>query len=300
MERITPSIFWYREMNKDVIASIAPIMEPAELLGGFVLLAAIVYSICRTGSLHLVRCRLWLVLFGKEAIADEQIRSFVAARSSLIAFRFNAGVPARTLDQANRMVAWANGNDEDIYAIAAAGKYFDREELRLKESFLPIQMHRGLVLLSAGLAILLGLKVADSSWSTRGYYKIRDSGLSFTASSTDIQESSPGWLTTSFPWGTQPSHTRPLTVEMCKERKIPPDVFAASQATALCGFLESPDRDKMVAQAVREQRNAAAFLAGLYFAVWILLVRNLYYLRTAIEMKGRLEKRTKQPELQLE
>lgn len=58
-------------MNKETFDSIQLYLKSAELIGSLGLLLTIVYSIWRTGSLHLLRVRLWSLLYGKDEISDE-------------------------------------------------------------------------------------------------------------------------------------------------------------------------------------------------------------------------------------
>ena len=75
-------------------------------LGGTALLLALIYVLWRTGSGHLIRHRLWRFVHGKDAISDEVVRQFIDDRTSLMAFRYGAGFPARTLEQARHLAAW--------------------------------------------------------------------------------------------------------------------------------------------------------------------------------------------------
>lgn len=174
-------------MTKETFDSPQLYLKLLELVGSLALLGAIVYSIWRTGSFHLLRVRLWSLLYGKDEISDDEIRAFIGGRSSLMAFRWNSGIGARMIDHAKRIVTWARDYDEDVYAIAMAGPHFDREELKLKEPLPNIKRPAITTFVGSILALILFFATAPIL-STRAYLKIRDTGLWFSASTTEVHE----------------------------------------------------------------------------------------------------------------
>ncbi len=280
-------------MNKETFDSLQQYLKLFELVGSLGLLGAIIYSIWRTGSLHLLRVRLWSLLHGKDEISDEEIRSFIGGRTSLMAFRWVSGITARTIDHAKRIVSWARDNDEDVYSIAVAGPYFDREELRLKEP-LPRIRPRGITTLVCGTVALILFFATVPILSTRAYLKIRDTGLWFSASSTDVHEAGPSFLSSSRPFFIRPADSQPLTLEMCKTNKIPADAFGRAQSAVLCEWLTSADKDKLLAGYIKDQEKPVFVIVGLLGYFFVLAIVSTVRLQAAWNMKTRLDSRGKQ------
>lgn len=280
-------------MDKELFTSLADYLKSAELLGTTALVVAVGYSIWRTGSLHLIRRRLWGILYGKEEIDDEEIRQFVSGRSSLMAFRFTAGVPARTLDHAKRMVAWAADNDEDIHAIAVAGPHFDREKLQLKTPLPRKGWRLAATCILGGTGTLVFLLGAPS-WMTRGYFQIRATGLWFSTNGQEVREAGPSLLRASFPWVGMPGASQPLTLEMCKSTKIPADAFGKDQSEVLCQFLTAKDKDKQISDDLQLQQRGAEVLLALFLYYLGMAVVGLYRLEAAWRMQARLQERPRQ------
>ena len=280
-------------MDKELFSSLAEYLKSAELIGSIALVVAVLYSIWRTGSLHLIRRRLWGLLYGKEEIDDEEIRLFVSGRSSLMAFRFAAGVPARTLEHAKRMVAWATDNDEDIHAIAVAGAHFDREKLQLKTPLPRRGWRLAATCLLGGMGTLIFI-VAAPSWMTRGYFQVKATGLWFSTNGVDVREAGPSLFRSSFPWVGIPSGTQPLTIDMCKSAKFPADAFGKNQSEVLCQFLNAKDKDKQIADDLRLQQRGADVLLALFVYYLGMAVIALYRLEAAWRMQTRLLEKPRQ------
>lgn len=286
-------------MDKELFTSLEEHFKSGELFAATALVVAIVYSIWRTGSVHLIRRRLWAILYGKDEISNEEIRAFVADRSSLMAFRFNTGVPARTLEHAKRMVAWASENDEDLHCVAVTGDYFDREAMRLKEHLPRMGWRLALTYVAGCLGVFIFVAAAPS-WTARGYFQLRASGLWFSSKGTDVREAGPSIFRASSPWIGMPSDRQPLTIEMCKSGNFPADVFGRDQATLLCQFLNAPDKDKLIADDLRVQRRGGGVLLALFLSYFGMAVWSLVRLQAAWRMKKRLIDRPKQMPLPFE
>ncbi len=83
------------------------------------------WTILRSQSSHLFMVRVWRLVYGRQSIKDRELLKFVQTRDRLIFLRMH-GVPARTLVQGKKLLAWADDHDEEIADVNACGPYFDR------------------------------------------------------------------------------------------------------------------------------------------------------------------------------
>lgn len=266
-----------------LIESLGKILVP---FGGTALLAALIYVLWRTGSGHLLRRRLWRFVYGKEAVSDEVVRGFIEDRTSLMAFRYNAGLSARTLEQARRLAAWLKENDEDIATVRAVGHYFDRERLQMKPD---LPRKSKLYWWLAGLAAiwLVTLMVGGAWFSERGYFSMKKSGLWFSASESDVKG-----VNLLF------RQERPqLTPELCRQAPPANGGFSEDDAAILCRLLLDPEAKSYVAQAVKEQRVLLGVVVVVFGGLFARVLMKMRQAGLAWEMERRLRVRSVQAPL---
>ena len=265
----------------------------ADILGKFVLppiatllLIAFIYVIWRTGSGHVMRHRIWRFAYGKEAIQDQVVRGFMEDRTSLMAFRYTAGIDVRSLETSRRLIEWLKQTDEDIGTIKIVGRYFDLEELKLKESPKPWPAFNG-VLALACLVLILVASFNAPRLTERGYFTLKKSGQWFSATAKDVQSVS------IIPW----AEPTVLTAASCREKPAATNEFSADDTKLLCSFLDDPELKKVVAEATQEQLKAIVSLVTVFGigVVWAgLNLRQTAYLA---DLRKRLEKRATQMSL---
>jgi hypothetical protein len=243
----------------------------------------------RTGSAHILRRRIWLLVYGKDAPADPTIREFVDDQNSFMAFRYSAGAGVRTLEQARTLATWLKDNNEGVHEVRVAGKYFDMEAMALAKE-LPSLKPLGWMLI---VLIIVGTVTLESGafWFTdRGYFRIKQSGHWFSASESDLRGLGP------WPWSDPPR----LSTSDCQAQTVfVLPGFDAEDRSIMCEFLVSPKVKPTVQSTIRQQVGILIYLGvlfacGLANIAW--KVRRAYVVRG---MAKRLEERKKKPELGL-
>jgi hypothetical protein len=275
-------------MPSDAIGLVEFLAKNAVLFGGPVFAVLLLYVVWRTGSAHIFRHRVWRIVHGRENLPDGLIKSFIAERTSLMAFRFNAGVRVRTLGQAHRLSVWLKENDEDISDVTAIAPYFDLEQLRLKPEFPHPKKFAWLwpVLVVGGVATVIG--GTQVSWE-RGYFKVVSTGTNFSASVDEARGLN------FFSRGEPPR----IAASQCQKERGVTGGFSAQESQAICELLLKPDVEKVIQRARQEQY----FLLGLMLAAFtcaglaLLFVDRRLYL--AWEMKERLERKNAQLKLDI-
>lgn len=99
--------------------------------------AAGLFVILRTNSLHVLRTRVWHLVMGKRDCRDEDVARAIRDRDDLVQFRHFLGIQARTVGQAAAIARWARDNNEDPDDIYECGELFDLEACELKKDKVP-------------------------------------------------------------------------------------------------------------------------------------------------------------------
>jgi hypothetical protein len=102
-----------------------------------VAVAAALFVLFRTNSLHTLRTRIWHLVMGTRACTQEEIARALHDRDDLIQFRHFLGIQARTVKRAAAVAEWARKHDEEPGDIYDCDTLFDRERCRLKEEKVP-------------------------------------------------------------------------------------------------------------------------------------------------------------------
>ncbi|MEH6461716.1 DUF6216 family protein [Chitinimonas sp. JJ19] len=214
----------------------------------------------RTASNYSLLARLWQIFHGDKEHKDSPVSDFFHEQSVLMQFRFITGVRARTLKQAQALIAWARMHNEDVGAIATCGRYFDIEKVGLKEEEeLPKNWHLvcrlGLVLaLLATTLAFTGL----AGWN-EALLLVKKSGTPFSLSS---------------------DYARPIGFGMgisrsqCIDGKaLPKNAFATEDAEVICELLRAANLNRYLEQTMLWQRIGFGFITLIWIAyLWTAFV----------------------------
>ena len=110
-------------------SSVLAALVPAMLVLGFFVV------VWRTGSLHVLMRRIWLLVHGRQEISDPTIRAFVDEQTNLMSFRMFSGVRAASLEEAHQLIEWTKLNQVDIHKDrAVSGFLVWNVDLRLADN----------------------------------------------------------------------------------------------------------------------------------------------------------------------
>lgn len=240
--------------------------------GPFLIAAAIVgvfgWVLWRTESWHMLRRRLWLLVHGKEEIADTDIRTYVNDQTSLAAFQVFAGVPVRTLSEAHTLMEWCRARDVELGVLRLCGCYFDHHARRVKTRWLPPIWAGKAVGVSALCVFYFALMAVYAAISMPSALSVKETGQSFFATETGIRKTWPSFSAAT------------LAAEDCGKPTADEAArtgFSERDIVIMCGVLKDPEFAAFV------QRNARRQAVGLVFIAMVLVLGayaiGLYALR---------------------
>lgn len=211
----------------------------------------------RTRSTHVVIRHIWRLVFGRAALADREIASFIETRNRLVTFRFISGLPVRTLAQAKRLLRWSKANEEELATIKACGNLFDLENCCLREGQILSQWQQVLLVL---FACVFGFAVAFfalGSLTDRAVLQFKESKTWFLLSTE---------AAVSFP------ETGRITKKACADsigNPMASQPFSAVEATIICKALSDINIKNDIEQIVMQQRFAFGIVCVfLVFCAW--------------------------------
>ena len=100
----------------------------AAWIGGFSALlfaAGLLYVMIRTQSLHVLRVRIWQLIFGKEGVTDPIAKNFIEQQSSLMAFRLFSNLSVVSLEELKQLQDWAKSRDISLLQLSGIARFFD-------------------------------------------------------------------------------------------------------------------------------------------------------------------------------
>ncbi len=272
---------------RNFFSVVAPIALWLALVGCFAWVA------WRTGSAHPIRQRIWRFVYGKADIADPAIKAFVDERTDLMTFRFTSGLRGmRTIERARSLAAWLRANDEDVSAVNRSGRYFDLEDLRVRDDRFPSNSVRAAMVILASTTAMLSLVPISLSAGDGAFFRMTKSGTWFEAHPSAARVIA--WPA----WQRRPT----LTVEACGG-----DQQAAAKATqflledigVVCKLINDPNTPQYLATSVAQQRIALAFVAALLGLATYFLLLPVIRVDAARELAKRLKSKQAQGELSL-
>lgn len=247
-------------------------------------IAATLGWICwRTRSTHVLMTRIWRLVFGKSATADQEVAKFIETRNRLVTFRFFAGVPVRTLAQAKRLIRWSTIHDEEIADIRACGDLFDREACRLVDDRIPGHMMQFLQWLI--------------TWALASAVIFASAGFLTERAALQFKESKK-WFFLSELAATPLSGDGVVSVKSCDTPHAKSTVtssFSAEEIAIICKVLADPEHPTIVKQYVTQQRFLCAPFAVIFAygaLVSFFSFRQGYF---ASRMKKRLSAKENKP-----
>lgn len=223
-------------------------------VGGLVLLMALAWVVWRSGSIHIVRYRVWRLLHGRSDIADAEIKRFIEERSALMAFRFFSGIKSRTLSNAHSLIRWSKDNNEDVREIRMAGGYFDGDALRIRTEALPGW--------KAGLSVLIGgmLTASAATFAIKlgtydhALFKVNATGTWFSVQADRFGPST---------WKGQLGLPM-IELDACRQQQDAiktADNLQPVDVNVLCALLQSDGASGFIAKTLLEQRATFASIA---------------------------------------
>lgn len=115
------------------------------------------WAIWRTGSRHMLVRRMWQMMLGKQEIADPVVRAFVDEQTSLMSFRWFAGISVASLDEAHQLMEWARRNGVEMRTLRLCGEYFDAGRREVRTHKVPALGWRIVNLVVLGLCVAMGI-----------------------------------------------------------------------------------------------------------------------------------------------
>lgn len=208
------------------------------------------WVIWRTESRHTLIHRLWQLVHGNQEITDPEIKAFINEQNSLMSFRFIAGVPVSTLEQARQLIQWTKLRKVEMFALRMAGRYFDPDKRQIRVEDLPSKLTQKAWLASALLLLPVIFVSASLAFLDSAFVKVK---------ATDR------WLLMS---ENEARPVRPFISESIQKtscvinatENINRSKFTEKEASVLCGVLKNDEIAKYTRELVRKQRQSSVFL----------------------------------------
>ena len=245
---------------------------------GILLCISLVWVLIKTGSLHVLFARLWRLANGKATKKASVVSGFFEERTELMWFRFITAVRARTLLQAESLIAWTKENDEDIGDVKGCGKYFNIESLGLvDEKKLPKRGRQCALFGISALLIFSILLTAFFALQNKAILQMKQSGVWFFLTQDAI--------VTLF-------SQEVLSVNDCKnnyDKIVELTKFNNGEVGAACEMLQSQGVKNYIVKSVSQQRTFFIFVGVIFFTWFIQTIRSLLQGEKAIAMLKRLK-----------
>ncbi len=233
------------------------------------ILALLCYAAWRTRSRHILAYRAWRLASGIQEIGDPEIKAFVDEQTSLMSFRFLAGVPVRSAELARQLIQWTRQQGIEMEDVRRCGAYFDADARRVRVEALPSRGKRtamawALLPLIAMLFISLALIFTDGA-----LVQLKSTGRWLQLSPTGAAR-----ITAR---GAAVTKTTCAAGMLAAARQ---DDFTQAEVEALCGILGDAEAVRHVEASVRSQRYVFAALSVLMgfflFRTWRLLEQAMH------------------------
>lgn len=233
----------------------------------------------RSRSSHLVLSRLWRMAQGKPQRTDPIVARWLDQRDALVQFRVMAGAPVRTLDNAHRLIAWAEAHNEDVADIARCDRNFDLEAIAPKKtpSRLEFAFAAGVLCLSIPTFVIS----ATATLAPRAWVSVRQpDAQTLYLSLTDVRV-----------WGSA-HHFGAAQCDSMAPAALAAEVeLSKNEVTTACGWLKDPKLPEYLDKTLITQRLGLAWVALLGGGYAWLGRRWLSSVRAARDMAKRLAAR---------
>lgn len=227
--------------------------------------AVLLYIYNRAGSMHFLRDRAWRIMGGKSDFYIPSLQKLKLEARELEHFRFEFGVPARTIQEIQKFETWIKANYLSLKDIATAREYIDwkdYDQLKLKDRNLG---RIGKIFTALGI-IFLVLAVLSFWAVTPNYLMARfDDSPYFYISTKKTRLTIFGESTINK--ATCADET--TLIKISKEGKFP-----LQRIKIICEAYSDDKQLVSIAKKIKEQRTAAFSLSILFGLVMIYFARE--------------------------
>ena len=238
-------------MNTVFVAALAPIVT--YFLSVLGLFAVGFYAIFRLKSTYIIREKIWSSFVGDRDFSDEHLKAFADEQLDLSRFRVVYGVPARSIADLHRLLAWMKEFDLAPFDVKRAREWINPSKNE------PFQEPNGrflvgrVFMLAVLMAALFATMKAVGSHQT--LLKMRASGTYYWSDGKSVEPA----------WGN--GHFDPRG---CADGGVP-DVsgtgFTSLEAKLLCDGIADGELNKIVTESIASQRRGfgtTAFIIGIF------------------------------------
>lgn len=258
---------------------------PVILTPSALILAGLIYLWLRAESLHHIRLRILRLFVSRRDLRVRSINQQIAEDSSLFAFRFNSGIKAETLADAESVIAFAKAKNLPLSLIGRAGRAFNINTLDLREKSIPARWHSWFFFALA--IVFFTFAVIFAGFATKKEFM-----TSLTETGTKL------WLTNDR--AIQREGLRAGEATIAKE-----DLCASTASTEghkavgwpsvrdreiLCEVFKDPEFSKLLDDEVKTQRRVATLIAAWAAALGTLSLYLLTYILAVFELAKRIKK----------
>lgn len=226
----------------------------------FLLLLAFFWIWRSTGSAHVIRARLWRLVFGKRELGNDAIDSYLKQLDQLMQFRTITRLKqVETCQQAECVIRWIQRSNVDGDAVAAAGVYFRVTPPGLVDK-VPGAGVQFFLSLGAGLFLLLAIAIVALGLATPPVFRV-------IQTDNDYAVAKQGTYAYSFPG----SKAKRFTFEQCSSpTQIASNVgYPRHDVEVLCRLLQ--DTHEL------EQAHTAQQAVSIFGAGWALLFASILW-----------------------
>lgn len=129
-----------------------------------ILAVPVVWVIFRSGSFFPVNHLFWKLSHPEKQVSDPRLQNAIRQRADLIAFRATL-MRADHASEMSRLLDWAQQYEIDIGTVGECGRYFHRQDLRLKDKVPNLDAAKWWAFVGYGAVVLLLL--LSASWASQ-------------------------------------------------------------------------------------------------------------------------------------
>lgn len=247
----------------------------AAQLAGMAGVAACIWILSATKSLHPLRHIVWRAVYGQEPPSDSQVAAFAAQQTSLMNFRHFSGIETETLAEAHRFIEWAAVLGMPLRKISTAMKYIDVRSMSVKAD--AVAKFKTKTWLSAVCAAYaLTVLAGGVAFSKVGMFRVTATGTHFAVSTSSVAVWNDGM------WPQVGGHTQ------CS-MGTPSFEWSNLDRDAICELIKSKEFKVRLQDGIRDLRLLALMLVALFgWSFWLLAV-ELWAHRCARKILDRME-----------
>ena len=232
----------------------------AIVLAGLIAVAGWIYW--RVGSTHSMMDRVWHLIFGKMAIKDEKLATFIEASRDVDKFRFVYGLRIGRKEDIHRFLAWIDERQLDIQTIQQIRRWFDPKA----KAFIsppPKRFRRWHVGFSViTIAFLTGcFAVTATSFAL---LQTKGSKIWFLSDGRVIKSLADNWSVELS--GCEKSEV----VEFLKQKQ-----FTPTESSAVCNGIKDGSLERLIQGGIKQQRILAGLLEIIFAAAFVFFVREI-------------------------